>query len=730
MKIILPKSLWYGFLVGTTVTLAVAAAAWASFTGPDRTTTQTVRDPDGDRWYCDKSGFSRCWFGGGNPCPDEGGSHPSTGSQIAVCGWVADDCGCNEAYKEETISLPPATVGGAAVCADSGEGGWCKGGASLELTANEPLAGQVIQLIEGDPVGILCDPADAASVNCSWAGADGNFPINYWALSSYGDTSEMASGTWKVDTQAPSASLVVSGGEAGGGGWYLNGPVSVSVTGSDSLSGVVSEDVSVDGGRWSSSLDVAGDGVHTVSGRVRDAAGNQRTNGVEIRIDGSPPALNSQLDGTSGLNGWYISSVTASATASDALSGVDRSEVKVGSGSWSTGSLQVSGDGNHSLQFRALDVAGNETLDSTELRIDATPPNFTPELSGTEGLDGWYVSPVSVFASASDNLSGVAAVEVRSGGGEWELGPVVIAEDGTHSLELRASDLAGNQQTADGPTIKIDTHVPESFFVNPPEGSETWAAGIVPLFGQSSDQTSGVSSVETSFDGGASWTGVTDLSASWWTTWDTSLIRLGTFAVLARARDVAGNLESTAAITLNIDNVPPDVDIPDEWLAGQTGQLSVEEVGVGLGGVDVEIRSGINVIFEASYGPEQYPAAIEWNEAAGPGEYTVIVTAWDLVGNVGRDSGIIVVAGEFEQPKSDEPAVEIGAANDKQPPAQIVRVASSEAAEPTRHPWLWPTIGWIGLMSAIGAAKLSDPRTGELRKLQRDIRIIRKTLKD
>ena len=149
MKIYVRRSLLNGFLLGTTLSVAVVAVAWAGFTGPNRMTEKEVRDPSGDEWYCDKSGYSRCWFAPGNPCPDKGGSHRSGASQIRVCGWPSpgNSCGCSKSYKTKTVTLPAATVGGSGYCASPGDDGWCLDGASLELNASEPVSGYVIESI-------------------------------------------------------------------------------------------------------------------------------------------------------------------------------------------------------------------------------------------------------------------------------------------------------------------------------------------------------------------------------------------------------------------------------------------------------------------------------------------------------------------------------------------------------------------------------------------------------
>ena len=628
--------------------MTAVAVAWAGFTGPNRTTTKEVRNPSGDQWFCTKAGWSgECTFN--SACSDEGGSPPSVNAQISGCAWhsASDNCGCRRSYSTQTVNLPPALVAGSGYCASPGDNGWCRGGASLEFSASEPVSGHVIESIEGNPGGVLCDPADSASVGCTYSvGGEGNLTIEYWALSSYGDTSEKGSAGIKIDGNPPSISLSVSGGSPGGGGWYRGGTLDVSASGADGISGVSKEEVSVDGGGWASTAQVKGDGVHSVSGRV-------------------------------------------------------------------------------------IDNAGNQAADSTEIRIDGTPPSLSPEFSGTKGRDGWCISPVSVFASASDNLSGVAKVEVSAGSGGWQTGPLTISTDGTHKPKYRAEDVAGNETTEDGPTIKIDTHVPVSFFINPPEGSETWVSGIIPLIGKSSDLTSGLRAIEISFDEGQSWTSMERTGGDWRSSWDSSAMPNGTYIVLARASDVAGNLESTARVTLRVDNLPPLVDIPESWPVGQPGTLVVEEGGIGLDGVEVIISDGDIVLENQRYPASEAPQAVTWDGSlpdgtlAAPGEYGVTVFAWDLVGNLGSDTGRIIVP-EAEPAK---PAASISVSTDVKLEAATVE-PEAVPIEIRDQPWIWPAIAWLGLLSAVGFAKISDPRAKALQSLHDDLAQIRNLLNE
>jgi hypothetical protein len=643
-------------VLGFVFSLAIAAVAWAGFTGPNRTTTITVPDPDEDYWYCTKSGVPwTCEFKkhgeGGQSCD---GSPPSTGSQLSACGWIADNCGCNEGYTEKTVSLPEATVNGSASCDVSGKNGWCRGGAAIDFSASEPVSGEVIEVIEGNPGGVLCDPPDGPGISCSWTGGgEGSISIDFWAVSSYGDTSDMSTASWKLDSGPPTIALAVSGGSSGGGGWYRGGPIDISVSGADSLSGLASALVSVDGGSWSGSAQLSSDGVHNVSAQVTD-------------------------------------------------------------------------------------LAGNEATDSTVIKIDGSPPNVSAEISGAIGNGGWYIGPVSIGASASDGLSGIDEVEVSIDGGSWRAAPVTISADGTHSLRVRARDVAGNEATDNAPSIKIDAHPPDSVFIDPPNGSETWVFGFVEMLGTSVDFASGLLGVEISFDGGESWEPLELRGLDWSASWDTTGLANGRYPVLARARDIAGHLESTAQITLLVDNLPPIVDIPDSWPVLEAGELTVEEADIGLAGVSIEILDDQSPISERDYAPDEVPDSIVWDGVmpdgthAVPGSYAVVVTAWDLAGNTGSDRGFVIV------PLSDTDDQEASERSSEQQAAPIVELANPSAgvesqsisvSEPGAYSpgiWLWPALGWIGLVGAVAFAKITDPRPRALSGLRNDMNLIRR----
>ena len=860
------KRMLFRLVPGLLLIMTVTAVALANYTGPNRTITTTtwqrrvarylaVYDPSGPGYY---SCTLELYFPPDQSAPPPQDVAPFFNPDPLACGptWPGT-CGstipCNitktldevrsctpgqPACTEvtQTTNLPPATVSGTFSCAVPGDNGWCRGGAALDLSASEPLAGEVITLIESAS-GVLCDPPDAPSVSCAWTGGgEGNYTVTFWAHSSYGDTSGQASAAWKVDGTPPTASFTTSDGTAGANGWYRSGPVTVTATGSDAVSGLASAEVSVDGGPWLASAQVSGDGVHTVDVQARDQAGNVGTGSGTVRIDGTPPSLLASESGPSGLNGWYVGPVDGTATASDALSGLDRIEHRLDGGAWTAGAAAtVSGDGTHTLEWRAFDVAGNSAATTRTVRIDATAPVITDSLSGgtagangwyttgpvdltctatdaTSGLDrieyradggawggsasasgegvhtlecrafdvagnsgtasrtvridgtpptispaesgpagagGWYTGAVTASATASDALSGLDRLEHRVDGGAWQAGgSVVVSGDGVHTVEWRATDVAGNTFTTTR-TVRIDTVPPSSAFTDPPEGSTTTVSGVFQMRGMSADATSGVAAAEISLDGGATWRPLSLSGGTWTYTWDTRGVPNGVYTVLARARDAAGWLESTARITVIVDNAGPRVDITDRWYIWEAARLSVQDTGTGVERVELTIHGGRFGRRTYRWPPSLMPGEFVWDRRFGrvlapPGEYRVTLTAWDRVGNMASDEGVVVIpepatptatatasptptatATETPAPTATAPPP-VGwpqAPPPEEPPAPRPPEPAAPAPQPAPEPAAapapvdWPFLTLIGLALALSASAVLDRRPRVLRRL-------------
>lgn len=278
-------------------------------------------------------------------------------------------------------------------------------------------------------------------------------------------------GPFEIDTVGPSSELIVSG-TPGSNGWYKS-LVRASLASWDNLGGVASISYRVDGGSWQiyAGYFGLGDGVHTVDFYGIDVAGNiEATVSETVRIDTRPPVSQISLEGSLGQSDWFASAVLITLSATDGTSGLSVIEYDLDGASWTTyaGPVGVSRDGVHTILFRAGDVAGNiQTSQSTSFNVDMTPP-FVIMLTPAQG--SWAnETDVLVTWSGTDATSGIRRYDVVLDGGAIDV--VTLAEkqfsglaEGTHSVLIRATDMAGNFHEAilqfsvdlTGPTVEIN----------------------------------------------------------------------------------------------------------------------------------------------------------------------------------------------------------------------------------------------------------------------------------
>ena len=105
------------------------------------------------------------------------------------------------------------------------------------------------------------------------------------------------------------------------------------------------------------------------------------------------------------------------------------------------------------VTYRSTDAEGNVEADKTvTVRIDKTAPVSTATPDG-----GTFTGPTSVTLAATDGGSGVGSIEYRLDGGAWTTysGAVQISGNGAHTLEHRATDVAGNVSAVRSATYTI-----------------------------------------------------------------------------------------------------------------------------------------------------------------------------------------------------------------------------------------------------------------------------------
>ncbi|MCO5176695.1 MAG: glycine rich domain-containing protein [Thermomicrobiales bacterium] len=190
-----------------------------------------------------------------------------------------------------------------------------------------------------------------------------------------------------------------------------------------------------------------------------------------------------------------------------------------------SGPITISTDGNHTLTFFSVDLAGNvETPQSKSIKIDQTPPTASPSISGTAGTNGWYTSAITINWNWSDSGAGIDPASCISS--------TSTAIEGQYTLSASCADMVGNSTTASA-DLKID--------LTPPTITYSGNLGTYTVDQQvnitctAADAVSGIASTTCANIVGPAWT-----------------FGAGSRTVSSTATDYAG-LSSSASTTFTVD---------------------------------------------------------------------------------------------------------------------------------------------------------------------------------
>jgi peptidoglycan/xylan/chitin deacetylase (PgdA/CDA1 family) len=371
--------------------------------------------------------------------------------------------------------------------------------------------------------------------------------------------------TAPADTTPPSSSIACNG-SACSSGWY-GGAVSVSLSASDSGSGVAAIRYTTDGSDPSASSPLytapfSVSSTTTVKYRAWDNAGNvEPTNTRLIQIDTAAPSSSIACNGSACSGTPYSSAVTVSLSANDGSSGVaevhytiDGSDPTLFSPVY-TGTFSLSASAT--VKYRAWDNAGNmEPTNSQLIQIqtapaDTTPPSSSITCNSSACTSGWYSPGVGIALSATDTQSGVAAIRYTlDGSAPTTSSPLYVVPftlSATTTVKYRAWDNAGNVEATRSQLVQVDTFLPTVGITSPANGSTV--SGNVKIVASPADAQTGVASVKFYVDGSLLGT-VT--GSPWQVPWNTKRSTAGQHTLTAVATDRAGNSQTSSAVTVTV----------------------------------------------------------------------------------------------------------------------------------------------------------------------------------
>jgi PKD repeat protein len=425
---------------------------------------------DGTTWVTVRDPFQ---LGGSGPIKVGPAYWRATATTVAAVDWFrVTSSGCSTVDETAPVTghaLVPGTP--------QGENGWYTTAPLVGLAATDEQGGSGVAKTEYRIDGA----ATWTSYVVPFEAPAGSHTIEYRSTDGAGNVETAKSVTVKVDGTAPTTTRTVDpAAPQGQDGWYTSAPkVTLATADNAGGSGAAVREYRIDNGDWTAYTAPfdAPAGTHTIEHRSRDAAGNaEAASSFQVKVDAAAPTVAAAVTpgAADGKDGWFVTAPRLELSGADAAggSGLARVEYRLDGGDWETyGEPFELGDGTWEVEVRAFDNAGQASaVTSRVFKVDATAPTTTPAQQQTGGETG----PVQVSATAADAEpgSGVAVTQISVNGSTWEpyTGPRTVSAAGTHTVELRSIDAAGNVETTRTVTFTIAPKVQQQG--TPPKGED------------------------------------------------------------------------------------------------------------------------------------------------------------------------------------------------------------------------------------------------------------------
>jgi hypothetical protein len=432
------------------------------------------------------------------------------------------------------------------------------------------------------------------------------------------------------------------------------------------------------GGAWSITASALAAGVHGLTVKATDTAGNvsAASAALSVTIDTTAPALPTVVDLLTSSDSGTVTTDNITNVATPTLSGKAEANASVGlydgatlvgsgladaSGNWQITVAQALADGVHALTAQATDAAGNSTRGTAALSvtIDTTPA------AAPSGLDLATLSDKGV--SASDNLTNLATPQITgnaaagavvtlfdngvkigtataTAAGVWTVTTGALA-DGVHRLTASTVDVAGNLSL---PSEALDVTIDTKLAVSAADlaaGSDSNIAtdNVTSQSRLTFNGTAEIGSTVSVLDGTVLLgTVVADQNGAW--TFTSATLADGVHNITTKATDAAGNSAAGAALSVTVDTLAPVlVDANAAGNFANAGAAANSTVGVTVGGADKGATYALTSNPGGLFAINATTGVITMPDSAllTGGAHDVTVQATDLAGNIG--SGVFTI---------------------------------------------------------------------------------------
>jgi hypothetical protein len=615
-----PTPASYTWTVDSSTTVAIASPANGSTTLVDLTSVSGTAEA-GDTVVVKLDGNTLCTgtaTGGTWSCPVSGsltnGSHAATATATDALGNTA---AASSAFTVNTSVAPPVITQPAAGSSTS---------SGTVVFVGTATPGTTVTVTVGS-TGCTAVVSGTGAWTCTLGTTleDGTYSASATATDGQGRTSTATTEGFTVDTQAPDTTIV-SGPPA------LSNSASPNFTFSSTESGMTYE-CSLDSGAFAACPNpdtlAVGAGPHTLDVRAVDAAGNRDatpahyTWTVDLTAPGAPtiavPAQNATVaTGTPTLSGTAEAGSTVTVKEGATVIGT---AVADATGAWTLVPTAALVDGTHHVSATATDASGNVSTPATDtFTVDTLAPDTTittgPDANTQQTSASFQFAATESPVTYECGLDGAAFAPCAN--------PFSVSglSQGTHTLEVRAVDAAGNKDpTPARYSWNVDTTAPIAPTFTAPAASSVIATGTPAITGHG-EPGSTVTLTEGSVTVG---TAVVDASGNWTFTPTTALAD-GAHTLKAVSTDAAGNPSTPATDTFTVDTQAPDTTITSSPPATSSSNSATFAFSSSESGVAYECS-----LDGAAFVPCSDPATFT---GLSNGSHTLSVRAVDAAGNI------------------------------------------------------------------------------------------------
>jgi hypothetical protein len=402
-------------------------------------------------------------------------------------------------------------------------------------------------------------------------------------------------------------------------------------------------------GNWSCTASTAlPEGAHTIQAVATNASGTPSSPATRsFDVDATAPTAAPTI--TSPANGSDVGDSTPIFTGTGAEPGSTVTVLDGGtpicsgvadaSGNWSCTPTTPLGDGDHAITATATDPAGNTGPASAPITVDVDTSAPVAPVVSSPASGGITNDTTPTFAGVAEPGS---TIIVSEGGaqlctatadpvtGAWSCTPTTPLSQGSHTVAVTATDLAGNTGAPTNHGFTVDSSaVSTPSILSPTEGGAT--NDTTPTFSGTADPGSTVVTIS---EGGTSLCSAEADASGNWSCTPSAPMSVGNHTVTAVATNDAGTPSTPATRTFAVDTSAPSAPTVTGPAAGSTtGDTTPTFTGTAEPGSTVIVTDGGVQVCTAVANPVTGAWGCTPTTPLSNGPHTVAVTATDLAGN-------------------------------------------------------------------------------------------------